>query len=152
MIPKRPRAVGPALRRTVGLAVAASLALSACTAAGTASDPDSDQAQQLADQLNERLASAGLPELDTATATALYGTDGGVSCENVGELQHHLSLAQFGNNSGNLRRVVLDPSLIAYDLAVIETYCPDEVDAFHELLDELDTEETIPTPSASPTG
>ncbi len=86
------------------------------------------------------------PAVDIATATALYGTDGGVSCENVGELQHELSLSQFGNNSGNLRRVVLDPTLVEYDLVVIETYCPDQVDAFQEVIDELKQEETIPTP------
>ena len=141
-----------AVLRAVGLAAAAGLALSACNAAGTASDPDSAQARELADQLNENLTAAGLPQLDTSTARALYGTDGGVSCENVGELQHQLSLAQFGNNSGNLRRVVLDPSLVAYDLAVIETYCPDELDAFHDELDDLDTDKTVPTPSASPAG
>ncbi len=144
MITKRPREVRPVVLRSAVLAAAVGLGLSACTAAGSASDSGSDRAQQLAEQLNENLARADLPALDTSTATSLYGTDGGVSCENAGELQHQLSLSQFGNNSGNLRRVVLDPSLVAYDLAVIETYCPDRVDAFRDLIDEIETEETIP--------
>ena len=132
------------LVRSAGLALAAGLALSACTAAGAGSDRDSARATELADQLNQNLADAGLPSLDTETATTLYGTDGGVACENVGELQFDLSLAQFGNNSGNLRRVVMDPSLFDFDQAVIETYCPDKVDEFRQAVDELDTEETIP--------
>jgi len=129
-----------------GLAVALALGLSACTAAGTASDSDGDQARALAAELNDNLTEAGLPALDTETATALYGTDGGVSCENAGELQHQLSLSQFGNNSTNLRRVVLDPSVVVYDLAVIQTYCPDKLEDFQDVIDKLDTEETIPTP------
>ncbi|MCD4526761.1 MULTISPECIES: hypothetical protein [unclassified Nocardioides] len=132
--------------RTAALALAAGLALAACSPAGTASDPDSAEAQGLAEQLNANLAELGLPQIGLETAEALYGTDGGVSCENIDELQHQLSLSQFGNNANNLRRVVLDPSLVAYDLAVIATYCPDKADEFKHAFRKLDTEETIPTP------
>ena len=133
----------PALRAGA-LAVVAGLALAACSPAGSAKDPDSDMAQQLATQLDENLTRAGLPGLDNETATALYGTDGGATCENAGDLQHDLSLAQFGNNSGNLRRVVMDPSLLEYDLVVVQTYCPDKEDDLRDLIDDLKTEETIP--------
>ncbi len=146
LMTRRPGAVRPARRLAVTLCVVCGVGLVACTSAGTASDPDSDEAQALAEQLNENLSAVGLPELDTSTATALYGTDGGVSCRNVGELQHELSLSQFGNNSGNLRRVVLDPTLVEYDLAVIETYCAGKIDVFREVVDELEKEATIPTP------
>lgn len=133
--------------QVVAVAVAAGIALSSCSAAGTASDADSDRAKELAQQLNENLADEGLVPIDEETATSLYGTDGGVSCENVGELQQQLSLSQFGNNSGNLRRVVLDPSLVEYDLTVIDTYCPDQADELQDELGDLGTGETIPTPS-----
>lgn len=146
MIANRPSTVRPAVLRAAGLAVAVGVGLSACSAAGSASDSDSNQARELAGQLNDNLAEAGLPALDTSTATTLYGTDGGVSCENSGDLQQQLGLSQFGNNSGNLRRVVMDPSIIAYDRAVIETYCPNELSSFQDLVDELDTAETIQTP------
>ncbi|MQW78072.1 hypothetical protein GHK92_19575 [Nocardioides sp. dk4132] len=129
------------------LVVAAGVALTACSSAGTASDPDSDRAKELAAQLNENLADEGLVPIDEDTATQLYGTDGGVSCENVGELQQQLSLSQFGNNALHLRRVVLDPSVVAYDLTVVDTYCPDKADELRDELDDLGTEETIPTPS-----
>ena len=135
---------GSNTRRTAALVVAAGLALSACTAAGTADNTDSDQAQQLAQELNQNLEDAGLPTVDEESARTLYGTDGGVSCENADELQNQLGLSQFGNNSGNLRRVVLDPTLVAYDVAVIKTYCPDRAEDLQKLFDELDTEETIP--------
>lgn len=146
MTTKHPRANRHRLLQSVALSAAVGVGLCACTPAGTASNPDASEAQELADQLNDNLAAVGLDELDTPTATVLYGTDGGVTCENAGELQHELSLAQFGNNALHLRRVVLDPSLVAYDLAVIETYCPDKADDFEDLVADLDTEETIPNP------
>ncbi|WP_205304816.1 hypothetical protein [Nocardioides sp. 616] len=144
MITKRPRADRPAVLRAAGLAVAVGVGLSACTSAGTAFGSHTDRAQELAGKLNENLAAVGLLGLDTSTAIALYGTDGGVSCENVGELQQELSLSQFGNNSIHLRRVVLDPRVVAHDLAVIKTYCPDEVASFQDVIDKLKTEETMP--------
>lgn len=144
MITMRPQGVRTLVLRSAMIVAAMTLGLSACAAAGSGSNPESDRAQELAAQLNENLAQAGLPDLDTETATTLYGTDGGVSCENVGELQHQLSLSQFGNNSSHLRRVVLDPTLVAYDLAVIQTYCPDELDSFADVIDDLETKETIP--------
>ncbi|MBC2933737.1 hypothetical protein [Nocardioides sp. zg-1228] len=130
--------------RTAGLAVAAGLGLSACSAAGSASDPDSDRARQLAEQLNVRLSEAGFPTVDASTATALYGTDGGVSCENVGELQQELALSQFGNNALHLRRVVMDPRIIEYDFAVVETYCPDKAGELLDEVEDLETDRTIP--------
>ncbi|MRJ77508.1 hypothetical protein GEV29_13260 [Aeromicrobium sp. SMF47] len=131
--------------RTAILAAALAAGLSACTPSGTASDPGSARAQRLADELNANLARLELPPVDQETATALYGTDGGVSCENVNELQHELSLSQFGNNSLNLRRVRLDPSIVAYDVAVIATYCPEKAGSLRDVLGELKTDDTIPT-------
>ncbi|MCL3819309.1 hypothetical protein [Aeromicrobium wangtongii] len=131
--------------RTVMVAAALGIGLSACTPAGTASDPGSARAERLADELNAKLARLELPPVDQETATALYGTDGGVSCKNVDELQHNLSLSQFGNNSLNLRRVRLDPSVVAYDIAVVATYCPDKAGSLRNVLGELETDDTIPT-------
>ena len=142
----RPRGLRPAARRAAGLAVLVCLGLGGCSAAGTAARDDEARAETLAEQLGQHLTEARLPALDTSTAVTLYGTDGGVSCENAGELQHELSLAQFGNNSHHLWRVVMDPELVAYDLAVVETYCPDKLDAFRKVIEGLGTEETIPTP------
>ncbi len=146
MTAMRSRAARPAVRRTVGLVVAG-VALCGCTAAGTASDPDSAKAEDLAEQLNERLAAVDLPEVDPSTATALYGTDGGVSCKNVAGLQQQLAFSQFGTNARHQPRLALDPSLVAYDLAVVKTYCPDKLDSLIDAIEKLDTEDTIPTPS-----
>ncbi|MBM9461559.1 hypothetical protein JK386_16785 [Nocardioides sp. zg-536] len=143
-------APGSPARRVAALAVAVGLALSACSATGTADSPDSDRAKQLAKELNDNLRDVDLPTVNEESARALYGTDGGVSCENADELQQQLSLAQFGNNALHLRRVVLDPSVIAYDVAVIKTYCPDRAEDLQKLFDKLDTEETVPSRSASP--
>lgn len=139
-------------RRTNGTRVVAGavlagavVVLSGCAAAGSTPTDEvtSSTSQQLAAELNTALAQAGLPAVPEGTAQTLYGEDGGISCANVGELQQVLALSQFGNNSGNLRRVYLDPRVVAYDGAVISTYCPDALDAFTELVDGLDTQQTI---------
>jgi len=131
--------------RTVVAALLVGLGLAACTPAGSASGPDDDQAVALADELNANLAVLDQPPVDTEIATALYGTDGGISCENVAGLQQEIGLSQFGNSSLHLRRVVLDPSLVAYDLAVVETYCPEKLGDLADVLRELETAETVPT-------
>lgn len=134
-------------RRTMAVTslVAAGLLLSGCSAAGTVSEDDaaSSTAVELAGQLNESLEQAGLPPVPEGTAVALYGVDGGVSCVNAGELQQTLSLAQFGNGGAIARRLVMDPDVLAYDEAVISTYCPEELDGFTDLVDGLSTESTI---------
>jgi len=119
--------------------------LAGCAGATIASDvATGDAAQAKAAELNVQLESLGLPAVSTETAGALYGVDGGISCLNVAETQHRLGLAQFGNASGNLRRIIIDPTLIEYDRAVITTYCPQNLEGFEAEVAGLTTATTIP--------
>lgn len=121
------------------------LLLSGCAGATIASSvATSDSAKGKAVALNAELASAGLPSIPAGTAGALYGIDGGISCLNVAETQHRLGLAQFGNASGNVRRIIIDPTLIEYDRAVITTYCPQNLEGFEAEVAGLTTATTIP--------
>jgi hypothetical protein len=108
-----------------------------------AKDPDSPEALSKAQQLQEKLEEAGLPVPDTDTLVKLYGTNGGVACMYSGsDFQTYYNLVHFGNTGR--RPTYLDPSSVAYDLAVIEVYCPENLDAYREAVEEWDTEQVIP--------
>jgi len=132
-----------------GIITVALVLLGGCVAEGTTSEDEaqSDEAAQLADELNTALESAGLVPVATSTAEQLYGSDGGWTCEVVGGLDHKLAVNQFGNLSANHRRIFLDPSIVAYDEAVIQTYCPDELDDYQDVIDGIEQKETIADPS-----
>lgn len=120
------------------------LLLGGC-AAGTApaSEAKSPEAQQLAAQLGEKLTVAGLRVPPTNVLTTLYGADGGLACINAGQPEHNNGLWLFGSvNPG--RRVIVDPKVIAYDEAVIATYCPDKLPAAQAITKGLQTGATIP--------
>jgi hypothetical protein len=128
------------------LAATASLALLvvACSPGGTSSEEaDSDQAQQLAQQFASAISDAGYSPPPEGTIRALYGEDGGVSCAQAGGLGQTLGLAGFANPSYGGRRF-LDPKVKAYDEAVINTYCPDKLEDYQEILGETKTEQSIP--------
>jgi len=131
---------GRALVATASLA----LLVMACSPGGVSTDEaDSDQAQQLAQQLATAVSDAGYSPPPEGTITALYGEDGGVSCAQAGGLGQILGLAGFGNPSYGGRRI-LDPKVKAYDEAVINTYCPDKLEDYQEILGETKTEQSIP--------
>jgi hypothetical protein len=132
------------LLRPAASILGVALLLAGCSAGTTTTDEaDSDDAKAKAAQLQSALAAAGLPQPSTEVLTTLYGADGGVSCQNVGDLLHTDGLALFGNPSHS-RRVPVDPKVIAFDEAVISTYCPDLLPAFQSKVTEQTTpQETI---------
>jgi hypothetical protein len=120
-----------------------SAVLSGCAASTTsAAEAKSPQAQQLAQQLSTTLTQQGLKVPPAQVLTQLYGTTGGVSCANAGDFEHARGLAHFGNPVGH--RVFADPKVLAYDEAVISTYCPAKLPAFQSYVNGLTTAETIP--------
>ncbi len=134
--------------RTIrGLLAAATLGiiLAGCSAGTVPPDTaKSAEAQRLATTLQSALATAGLPQPDVSVLTVLYGTDGSVSCANAGDTTHVDGLALFGSPSHG-RRVPLDPKVVAYDEAVILTYCPDKLPAFQKTVaDQTTPVQTIP--------
>ena len=125
------------------LLLTAAVVLAGCGGTTPRSESSDPQAQQLAQQLNQALAAAGLPAQPAEIATVLYGVDGGVSCLNVGNREHVAGLSGFGSNAIG-RRGVMDPKVLAYDAAVITTYCPDKLATFQDLTQSLMTAATVP--------
>ena len=113
------------------------LALGGCTAAATVTqdEANSAEAQQLAQQLNTTLAAEGLSAPPVAILAALYGTDGGASCAALqdGGSQAILGLTFNGDASGR-RRAGVSQEVLAYDQAVIQTYCPAMLTIFQGLV------------------
>lgn len=139
---EKPRPRRPAIPLIVVVLMLAVM-LSGCRGS-PAKNPDSPEALQKAQQLQEKLEEAGLPVPDTDTLVKLYGTNGGVACMySDSEFQTYYNLAHFGNTGRRL--AYLDPSVIAYDLAVIEVYCPEKLDAYREAVEEWDTEQVLPS-------
>ena len=126
-------------------AAALGIVVAGCSAGTVPPDTaKSAEAQQLATKLQAALAAAGLPQSDVTVLAVLYGTDGSVSCANAGDTTHVDGLVLFGNPSHG-RRVPLDPTVVAYDEAVITTYCPDKLDAFRKTVaDQTTPVQTIP--------
>ncbi|MBK8048244.1 MAG: hypothetical protein IPK16_14660 [Anaerolineales bacterium] len=128
----------------VVIVLLAALAFAGCSAGTTpGQEASSPEAQQLAIQLGDTLTAAGLPVPPTQVLTILYGADGGVSCTNVAALQHQAGLTGFGSPSIG-RRVMMDPKVLAYDEAVVATYCPDLLPAYQAYVTGLATATTIP--------
>jgi len=135
----RPRRLAVQL---ITAALVLAVVLSGCQGS-PAKDPDSPEALSKAQQLQEKLEEAGLDVPDTDTLVKLYGTNGGVACMYSGsDFQTYYNLVHFGNTGR--RPTYLDPSAVAYDLAVIEVYCPENLDAYREAVEEWDTEQLIP--------
>ena len=135
----RPRRLAVQL---ITAALVLAVMLSGCQGS-PAKDPDSPEALSKAQQLQEKLEEAGLDVPDTDTLVKLYGTNGGVACMYSGsDFQTYYNLVHFGNTGR--RPTYLDPSAVAYDLAVIEVYCPENLDAYREAVEEWDTEQLIP--------
>ena len=126
------------------LVMLAALLLSGCAASTTRAEvAKSPQAQQLAQQLNATLTQQGLKAPSSQVLAVLYGTTGGVSCINAGNLEHGRGLVLFGSPAIG-RRVFADPKLLAYDEAVVSTYCPDKLAEFQNYVNGLTTANTVP--------
>ena len=140
-MPEKPRPKRLAVQ-LIAAALVLAVMFSGCQGS-PAKDPDSPEALSKAQQLQEKLEEAGLPVPDTDTLVKLYGTNGGVACMySDSDFQTYYNLVHFGNTGR--RPNYVDSSAIAYDLAVIEDYCPEKLDAYREAVEEWDTEQVIP--------
>lgn len=127
------------------------LALGGCTAAATVTqdEANSPEAQQLAQQLNTTLAASGLNAPPVAILAALYGVDGGASCAALqdGGGQAILGMTFNGDASGR-RRAGVSQEVLAYDQAVVQTYCPAQLATFQGIVAQLGL--TVPDPLVAP--
>lgn len=100
---------------------------------------DVDKAQQLLDSF----ADAGISVSFTSEQVAqVLGDDGGATCADPNSaLARATLLASLANGAGGpgLRSTIVESRLLQGQLLIIQTYCPDEAEAFQEFVDSLET-------------
>jgi hypothetical protein len=107
------------------------------------------QAQDKAQQLQANLRAAGLavPATQDMIVRTL-GTDGGAVCADPGGALARATLYdQLANGAGFVGRrpVRVDPRILAGELVVLQTYCPEQADGFKAVVDGLQLDQTIRT-------
>jgi hypothetical protein len=123
--------------RAVFLVTAALLVLpSACS---STSDSDEATEQALAEQLVDATHAAGVaPRLTVDVAESLYGTEAPAICD---AFDGGLSTAEqnllLGNPAHGRRKTITDEA-VTYGRLVVETYCPDNLDEYDDVVADLD--------------
>ncbi len=115
------------------------VSVAAAIAAGACSSDTDPVAEQRATQLIAATQQAGLaPGLTIESAEALYGADAPAFCEaHRADLDGVAGLVVRGNTAQGRRPTVTDEA-IAYGRLVAEIYCPDVLDDFDNLVDEIE--------------
>jgi hypothetical protein len=136
-----------ALRVAVALA-AGTMLLTGCgpTSADEAASPAAATKAQALQADLQALAESGVNVSvpDSTTLTVLYGEDGGVACINAAsERLITFNGVHFGSASGR-RPGIVDPGAIAYDEAVLKTYCPDLLATYQATIEGWQTASTLP--------
>ena len=108
---------------------------------------NNEEAQQKAEELAQKFEAAGLPvpeDLDALVNT--LGTDGGAVCDDPDAALRKAILYDLLTNGASFvgrRPVIFDRRFVRGELLILETYCPDELDAFRDTIDDLKVDDTI---------
>lgn len=104
------------------------------------------QAQDKAEELTTALTDAGLSAPSQDQIVRVLGEDGGQLCENPGHaLRRAILFGQLTNGASGpgQRPVITDNRVVQGQLIAIEVYCPDEVDDFREIVEDLELDEVV---------
>ena len=105
------------------------------------------QAQQKAAQLTQKFKAAGLPvPASQETIIRQLGDDGGYVCYNpTSALGRGLLYSQLINGASFVgqRPVIAPRNVLQGELLILQTYCPDEVQAFRDKFAHLKTDDTV---------
>jgi hypothetical protein len=110
------------------------------------SNKETQAAQQKADQLLATLEQAGLPTPSKDQVVRVLGDDGGTVCADPNlALKKAImyGLATNGAAGPGLRPVIADSLLVQGGLAVIKTYCPEELPEFPQTAEQLKTVDLV---------
>lgn len=123
--------------RAVFVVTAALLLLPSACSSTSASDEATEQA--LAEQLVDATRAAGVaPRLTVDVAESLYGTEAPAICD---AFDGGLSTAEqnllLGNPAHGRRKTITDDA-VTYGRLVVETYCPDDLDEYDDVVTDLD--------------
>ena len=134
--------------RIAAAVAATALLLSGCgpTSAEEAASPAATASALALQSELQALADTGvnIPVPDATTLTVLYGEDGGMACVNASsERLVTFNVVHFGSASGR-RPGIVDPAAIAYDEAVLKTYCPDALPTYQAAIKGWTSASTLP--------
>jgi len=123
--------------RAVFVVTAALLLLPSACSSTSASDEATEQA--LAEQLVDATRAAGVaPRLTVDVAESLYGTEAPAICDAFdGGLSTAAQNLLLGNPAHGRRKTITDDA-VTYGRLVVETYCPDDLDEYDDVVTDLD--------------
>ena len=110
------------------------------------SNKETQAAQQKADQLIATLNQAGLPTPSKDQVVRVLGDDGGTVCADPNlALKRAImyGLATNGAAGPGLRPVIADNRLVQAGVAVIKTYCPEELPEFPQTAEQFKTADLV---------
>ena len=103
---------------------------------------DEQQAQEKAAQLNSQLTAAGLQTPPTDRIAQVLGDDGGGVCANPhNALRRGVLYGMLTNGAAGpgQRPVIADNKVVRGQLAIMKVYCPQYLQRFQEVVDDLKT-------------
>lgn len=105
------------------------------------------EAKQKAQELTQKFETAGLPvPEDIETITRSLGTDGGAVCDNPANALGKAVLNDQLTNGADFvgrRPVRVDRRILVGEALILQTYCPDKLEAYQDKLADLKTADTI---------
>lgn len=106
----------------------------------------SAQAQEKADQLIDAMVAAGADAPSKDQVVRVLGDDGGVICDDPGSALKRATLNSLlvnGAAGPGQRPIIADSRVVKFELLVIQTYCPDELDDLADKIEDFDFEDVI---------
>ena len=103
---------------------------------------DTKQAEEKADQLTQVLEDAGATAPPTELIARVLGDDGGAVCADPNQALSRATLYGMlttGAGGSGERPALVDNKVLRGQLAIIEVYCPDQLEDFQQFVDSLET-------------
>lgn len=110
-------------------------------------EESSPEARAKAEQLSQKLRAAGLPvPVSQKRITRTLGTDGGAVCANPASTMGKATLNDMITNGADFvgrRPVIIDRRALLGQFLIMQTYCPDKLEAYRRKIDDLKLDTTI---------
>lgn len=106
----------------------------------------SREAEQKADQLIAELQAQGARTPSREQIIRVLGDDGGAVCDNPNEALNRAALfGQMSNGAAGpgMRPVIADNKVVQGELLIIKVYCPNELNEFQKLVDDLNLNDKV---------
>jgi Tfp pilus assembly protein FimT len=108
---------------------------------------ESKRANEKADQLIAAFEKAGAQRVPSKDQIVrVLGDDGGAVCDDPGNALRQATLYSMMSNGATgpgMRPVIADTRVVVGQLAVIEVYCPDELEDFKSYVSDLKYDDTV---------